>query len=593
MKVLIIKNEKFIRWAISLTGLSFALVVLALSLWVPLINAVANHLLKGAEHVSVQAIAYKNEQLSLNDVLASLPSGLRIGAKSITIEADIQQILDGQLKAKTIEVEQLKTIGLSEDLSIKQIAAANVKLDANNALIIEQLNAIGYKQKSIRLNELLGTQLSYHQDGLSVDSVKVKEATIDAPVKMVLSSLGLNTVEVENLSKPSEMAYSIKAIEAKDLRTDILRASVNSASVSIVEGNTSSIRIEKASALEANIDLKRSKNGLWQALPASNGSSDQKNFAWAVAQIVLQESKVTIEDGAVSPVFTDELSIKQLKAENVGDKMTNAKGELSAMLGKYTPIQLDAEFSNQAGTLSVKAKGEINGLVLNHIDGYISKDLGHNFERGQLSDSFTLAINDNHMIMSNQLEVRDLKAIAIEGKEGPPLGLAVKLLQDKGGILRITVPIEGDLDNPKFKIAQALTPVITKAVTLAAASNIQPLGTVLLVKDLLDKTLLKVSFEPAFFEAGTAVFLKDEADKMRKLANALIKTPNLQVRLCGVVTSVDKAETEEAFKNLGEARADAVRKILLAERLPEDQIIPCPPYRDDAEAAKPRIDITL
>ena len=593
MKVLIIKNEKFIRWAISLTGLSFALVVLALSLWVPLINAVANHLLKGAAHVSVQAIAYKNEQLSLNDVLASLPSGLRIGAKSITIEADIQQILDGQLKAKAIEVEQLKTIGLSEDLSIKQISAANVKLDANNALIIEQLNAIGYKQKSIRLNELLGTQLSYHQDGLSVDSVKVKEATIDAPVKMVLSSLGLNTVEVENLSKPSEMAYSIKAIEAKDLRTDILRASVNSASVSIVEGNTSSIRIEKASALEANIDLKRSKNGLWQALPASNGSSDQKNFAWAVAQIVLQESKVTIEDGAVSPVFTDELSIKQLKAENVGDKMTNAKGELSAMLGKYTPIQLDAEFSNQAGTLSVKAKGEINGLVLNHIDGYISKDLGHNFERGQLSDSFTLAINDNHMIMSNQLEVRDLKAIAIEGKEGPPLGLAVKLLQDKDGILRITVPIEGDLDNPKFKIAQALTPVITKAVTLAAASNIQPLGTVLLVKDLLDKTLLKVSFEPAFFEAGTAVLLKDEADKMRKLANTLIKTPNLQVRLCGVVTSVDKAETEEAFKNLGEARADAVRKILLAERLPEDQIIPCPPYRDDAEAAKPRIDITL
>ena len=120
MKVLIIKNEKFFRWAISLTGLSFALVVLALSLWVPLINAVANHLLKGAAHVSVQAIAYKNEQLSVNDVSASLPSGLRIGAKSITIEADIQQILDGQLKAKAIEVEQLKTIGLSEDLSIKK-----------------------------------------------------------------------------------------------------------------------------------------------------------------------------------------------------------------------------------------------------------------------------------------------------------------------------------------------------------------------------------------------------------------------------------------------------------------------------------------
>jgi hypothetical protein len=235
----------------------------------------------------------------------------------------------------------------------------------------------------------------------------------------------------------------------------------------------------------------------------------------------------------------------------------------------------------------------VKGLVLNHIDGYISNYLGHNFERGQLSDTFTLAIKDKQMTMSNQLEVRDLKAIAIEGKQGPPLGLAVKLLQDKDGILRISVPIEGDLDNPEFKIAQALTPVITKAVTLAAASNIQPLGNVLLVKDLLDKTLLKVSFEPAFFEAGTAVFSKGQIENMRELANKLIKTPNLQVRLCGVVTPVDKAEPEEAFKTLGEARADAVKKLLLAERLPSDQVIPCPPYRDDAEAAKPRVDIIL
>jgi outer membrane protein OmpA-like peptidoglycan-associated protein len=104
---------------------------------------------------------------------------------------------------------------------------------------------------------------------------------------------------------------------------------------------------------------------------------------------------------------------------------------------------------------------------------------------------------------------------------------------------------------------------------------------------------LKVSFEPAFFEAGTAVFSKGQIENMRELANKLIKTPNLQVRLCGVVTPVDKAEPEEAFKKLGEARADAVKKLLLAERLPSDQAIPCPPYRDDAEAAKPRVDIAL
>ena len=593
MKTLTIKNETFIRWAISITGLSFALVVLVLSLWVPLVNAVANHFLNGVAQVSVLAIAYQDKQLSLNDVSASLPSDLRIGAKSITIEADIQQILDGQFKAKAIEVEQLKTHGLVEDLAIKQIEAANVKLDADYAFIIEKLNTLGYKQQGIKLSELIATHLRYHQDALSVDSLKVQEAAIDAPVKIALSSLGLNEVEINNLSKPTDIAYSIKATEVKDLLADSLGAAVNSASASNIKGDASSIRIQDLDVSKANIDLKRDQTRQWYGFPVSSDSSDEKTFAWAIAQMVLEESKITIEDSAILPAFNDELLIEKLKAENVGAEMVDAKAQLSAILGKYTPIQLEAEFNNQTGALAVEAKGEVKGLVLNHIDGYISNDLGHNFERGQLSDTFTLAIKDKHMTMSNQIEVRDLKAIVIEGKQGPPLGLAVKLLQDKDGILRITVPIEGDLDNPEFKIAQALTPVITKAVTLAAASNIQPLGTVLLVKDLLDKTLLKVSFEPAFFEAGTAALSKGQIENMRELAKRLIKTPNLQVRLCGVVTPVDKAELEEAVIKLGEARADAVKKLLLAERLPSDQIIPCPPYRDDAEAAKPRIDITL
>jgi len=593
MKILTIKNERFIRWAISISSLSFVLVVLIVSLWVPLVNAVANHFLKGVAHISVQGIVYQNNRLSLNDVTARLPSGLRIGTKSITIEADVQQILDGQLKARAIKVEQLKTHGLAEDLSIKQIEVANVNLDADNALIIEKLNTVEYQQQSVKLSGVIGTELRYHQDALSVDSLKLKEAAIDAPVKIALSSLDLNEAEIKNLSKSTEMAYSIKATEVKDLLADSLGAAVNSASASNIKGDASSIRIQNLDVSKSNIDLKRDKSRQWQGLPVSSGSSDEKTFAWAIAQMVLEESKITIEDSAVLPAFNDELLIEKLKAENVSGEMVDAKAQLSATLGKYTPIQLDTEFSNQKGALAVIAKGEVKGLVLNHIDGYISNDLGHNFERGQLSDTFTLAIKDKHMTMSNQLEVRDLKAIAIEGKEGPPLGLAVKLLQDKDGILRITVPIEGDLDNPEFKVAQALTPVITKAVTLAAASNIQPLGTVLLVKDLLDKTLLKVSFEPAFFEAGTTALSKGQVENMRELAKKLIKTPNLQVRLCGVVTPVDKAELKEAFKKLGEARASAVKNLLLTERLPNDQIIPCPPYRDDAEAAKPRVDITL
>jgi len=80
---------------------------------------------------------------------------------------------------------------------------------------------------------------------------------------------------------------------------------------------------------------------------------------------------------------------------------------------------------------------------------------------------------------------------------------------------------------------------------------------------------------------------------MSELAKKLIITPNLQVRLCGVVTPADKAESEEAFKKLGEARAEVIKASLMAGGLPVKQLVSCPPFRDDAEAAKPRVDITL
>ena len=244
MKALTIKNEKFIRWVISLTGISFALLVLVLSLWVPLVNAVANYFLKDVAHISVQAVTYQDKQLSFNDVWVRAPSDLRIVVKKLAIETEIQQILDGQYKAKAIEIDQLKTHGLTEDLSIKQISAAHVKLNTNNELIVERLNAVGYKQQSIKISELIGTQIRYGQDALSIDSIKVKEAAIDAPVKITLPSLALNDAELKNLSEPTEIGYSVKVMEAKDLRTDILGAAVNTASLSNIKGDASSIRIQ-------------------------------------------------------------------------------------------------------------------------------------------------------------------------------------------------------------------------------------------------------------------------------------------------------------------------------------------------------------
>jgi len=62
MEAISIKNETLVRRSISFIGLCFTLAVLALSLWVPLIEAVANHFLKGIAQVNVQLLSYQDKK---------------------------------------------------------------------------------------------------------------------------------------------------------------------------------------------------------------------------------------------------------------------------------------------------------------------------------------------------------------------------------------------------------------------------------------------------------------------------------------------------------------------------------------------------
>jgi outer membrane protein OmpA-like peptidoglycan-associated protein len=266
---------------------------------------------------------------------------------------------------------------------------------------------------------------------------------------------------------------------------------------------------------------------------------------------------------------------------------------------RYSEFVIKGRIRPLASPIRLDAEGHLHGFGLPSVNGLVANDLGHRFLEGQLDDDFHIRVEAGRLEMGNALNIAGLTVEEIPGKEGPPLGAAIALLEDRNGNIKLEVPVSGDLNDPQFRVLGALNPIIMKAVAGTAALAIQPLGSVLLVGGVLANQALKVSFEPALFAAGSAELDQTAKRYLGLLAAKLAEKPKLALRVCGVAVDGERKrdkkggylDTEADMLALAQTRADAVRSHLADEGAAARQLRACRPTLDPTEAARPRVDI--
>ena len=279
----------------------------------------------------------------------------------------------------------------------------------------------------------------------------------------------------------------------------------------------------------------------------------------------------------------------------------NTKFEVVLRPDEYSEFAISGEVRPLAPDLYLEAKGWLHGFAMQAFNGLIADDLGHRFVEGQLDNDFAISIERNRLTMSNDLALATVDAEAIPGKDGPPLATAIALLEDRDGNIKLDVPVEGDLTDPNFRVLGALNPIIMKAVAGTAALAIQPLGSVLLVGSLLADQALKVTFQPAPFDAGSTELNAAARKYLDQLAAKLGEKPKLRVRVCGVAVDAERkkdkqgkyADRPEDLLAVAQSRADAVKAYMQGKGATDKQLRRCRPALDPTPDADPRVDIKL
>lgn len=159
------------------------------------------------------------------------------------------------------------------------------------------------------------------------------------------------------------------------------------------------------------------------------------------------------------------------------------------------------------------------------------KMVGFPIESGLVTLDSSYDITDQQLASTNHVEIDNLhfgEKVEGEGKINLPVKLGVALLKDKDGLITLDVPIEGDLGNPDFVVASAISAAATDLIGEVAKSPFRLLARLGGGSDEQDLELID-------FEAGTAVLASNAVANLDTLANALDQRPSLTLGIEGTI----------------------------------------------------------
>ena len=396
------------------------------------------------------------------------------------------------------------------------------------------------------------------------------------------------------------------------------------------------------------VQLAKTKDGSMQ-LPAADTaspgddvdkmtkSSAEQKASTPTSTIKLRHIKITgdsavvFEDNSVAPPFRLTIQLDDVVLSDVDNTQPELPTTISmkGKLDEFSSFSVSGKLYPFSVKPSVDLAGNINSLELPPLSSYTVPVLGYNLASGQLDADLHFKVDKGVISSQNKLKLNQLTlepsdpdAMAKFSKQlSMPLDAALSLLRDKNDNIQFKLPIDGDLDNPNFDVADAINQSLSTAMKFAAMSYIkfalQPFGALVKIYQVADsagKMVSAVRLDPVNFNQGSSLLDGGVADYLDSAINLLVARPNISLKICGMATRADlssllkgqdkgdtqqesgpfSAEAQNALLTLARERSLAVKSYLVKKGgVAADKLFICYPEIDYEESAAPRVELRI
>jgi uncharacterized protein involved in outer membrane biogenesis/outer membrane protein OmpA-like peptidoglycan-associated protein len=282
-----------------------------------------------------------------------------------------------------------------------------------------------------------------------------------------------------------------------------------------------------------------------------------------VGTVTIEDSTLAFTDNHVQGGYTTTLF-------NLGGRVSGLSPEenrfadldLSGDLEHRAPLRITGLINPLRQNLFADIKVSFTGIELPPMTPYSGTYLGYAVDRGKLYlDSRYRIVNrklnsENHVFI-DQLDLG--KRIESEKATTLPVRLAVALLKDRKGEIRLDLPVLGQTDDPKFSVwgvvLKALKGLVVKAATSPFALFQAMFGT-------------KEELSLVLFAPGSATLSPAEQQKLLKLATALNDRPALKAKVAGFA---DRERDGDGYREAVLQKKMRAEKFLAQQRKGKNQ----------------------
>ena len=286
--------------------------------------------------------------------------------------------------------------------------------------------------------------------------------------------------------------------------------------------------------------------------PVAASPVHSPNFSIRVNLIELKgDTVIRLEDQSVDPAVNMEARELIAKMQNLDSDTPDLLAPVSfeATLGSISRLRIAGDVAPLSAQPSGNVQAQIQTIDLLDLTGYSQRNIGYKIDSGEFSVNSDIRIDKGQLQTQNNLFLNQLVLSKLDQEElteldnqlGMPVNTAVNLLRDGNGNIELSIPVEGDMNNPDIKIGQVIRKAMGGAMKKSVLTVFAPLR--LLGKGKDEEPLTEaLRFKEVPFESASTIYDPEATDYLEEITKIMRKHPGVSLRLRGVASFHDRDE---------------------------------------------------
>ena len=271
-----------------------------------------------------------------------------------------------------------------------------------------------------------------------------------------------------------------------------------------------------------------------QAQTAAAKPQTQAEFPVSIERVRVEHAAVDFSD--LSLVLPFAAKIQELQGDVLGlstDRASRAVAKLEGRVDEFGLARVDGSLATLDPTAFMDLRVAFRNIEMSPLSPYSVTFAGRRIASGRLGLELQYKIEQGALAGENKVELMKFtlgERVEAPGAVNLPLDLAVALLTDAQGRIAIAVPVKGNVNDPQFSYGDVIWQAISTVLTNIVSAPFRALfggGA--------------ESVESIAFDPGSAALQPPEREKLKRVAEALEKRPQLKLLVEGQYTDADRA----------------------------------------------------